>query len=301
MTNQKISLLVLAAGMGSRYGGLKQLDELGPDGETILEYSLYDAIKAGFTKVVFVVRDFFKDEFAAKVGAKFEGKIEVEYVCQDVNPPIPPITDLVKREKPWGTSHAVLVAKDLIFEPFAVINADDYYGQDCFGTMAKFLRDSISPSEYAMVGYVLANTLSAKGQVNRGICTADENGYLIGIEETLKIKMDDAGIINYEGGSGGLTTDTLVSMNFWGFHQRIFGHLEEGFHAFVEANKSDPKAEYYIPLIVDDLIKSKKATVKLLTSEDRWYGVTYQEDAQQVRDALLEFAEKGDYPRPLWK
>ena len=300
MGEQKISLLVLAAGMGSRYGGLKQLDALGPDGETILEYSIYDAIKAGFTKVVFVVRDFFKEDFAEKVGSKFKEHIEVDYVCQEVNPSIDGMEDLPVREKPWGTSHAVLVAKELIHEPFAVINADDYYGQDCFGMIADFLKNGISPSAYAMVGYQLKNTLSEKGHVNRGVCSASEDGFLVSIEETLRIKKDESGEITYDGGNGGLTNDTVVSMNFWGFHQYIFHHLEEGFRNFVQANKDNLKAEYFIPLIVDDLIRSHQATVKILTSTDRWFGVTYKEDAEQVRIAMQNFADEGKYPQPLW-
>ncbi len=285
--------------MGSRYGGLKQLDELGPDGETILEYSIYDALKSGFNKVVFVVRDFFKDDFAEKIGRKFEDHVQVEYVCQDVNPSIEGLDDLPVREKPWGTSHAVLVAKDVIHEPFAVINADDYYGQDCFEIMAKFLRSGITPSEYAMVGYVLENTLSKTGHVNRGVCATDDDGYLVGIEEILKIHRDETGAIRSESNAA-LTNDSIVSMNFWGFHQEIFHHLESGFRDFVAANRNNPKAEYYIPVIIDDLIRAHQASVKLLTSTDRWYGVTYQEDAHQVREALRRFAKEGKYPKPLW-
>lgn len=301
MSDQKISLLVLAAGMGSRYGGLKQLDELGPNGETILEYSIYDAIQAGFSKVVFVIRDFFQEEFEQKVGSKFKDQIEVGYVCQPVNPEINGFADLPIREKPWGTSHAVLVADDLIDEPFAVINADDYYGQQCFEIMSEFLRNEATPHVYSMVGYQLKNTLSDMGTVNRGVCATDEKGNLSGIVETLKIRKDDRGVVVHgPNAEQGLSEDDVVSMNFWGFHPDIFRHLHAGFRAFVAANKDNSKAEYYIPLIIDDLIKSGEVEVKLLTSTDHWYGVTYKEDAEHVKAAFARFGEEGKYPHPMW-
>ena len=302
MSKEKISLLVLAAGMGSRYGGLKQLDALGPDGETILEYSIYDAMQAGFNKVVFVVRDFFKEEFASKIGDQFKDHIEVAYVCQEVNPTVTGVSDLVIREKPWGTSHAVLVAKTVIHEPFAVINADDYYGIECYQIIADFLREHASPTLYGMVGYRLANTLSRSGHVNRGICSTDDRHRLTGVVETLKIRRRaDGVIIHGDSSSEGLHNDDVVSMNFWGFHPDIFNHLESGFKAFVTANRSNPKAEYYIPLIIDDLINKQLIEVKLLTSDDRWYGVTYREDAEEVKRAFLKFKDEGKYPGPLWQ
>jgi len=297
----KISLLVLAAGMGSRYGGLKQLDALGPNGETILEYSIYDAVKAGFSKVVFVIRDYFEKDFREKIGDKFKDSIEVVYVHQDVNPVIEGIDGLPKREKPWGTSQAVLVAKDVIDEPFAVINADDYYGQNCFHTLAEFLRTEVSPNHYAMVGYSLLNTLSEKGHVNRGVCTADAEGNLLTVEEILKIRFSGDDVVYGENGEHKLAKDSIVSMNFWGFHQSAFAEIQRGFHAFVKENKNNPKAEYYIPLIVDELIKSGKVKVKLLHSLDQWYGVTYKEDAAQVKSAFAKFKNDGTYPSPLWK
>lgn len=297
---QNISLVVLAAGMGSRYGGLKQLDALGPQGETILEYSIYDAIEAGFDKVVFVIRDFFEDEFREKVGNKFSDRIQVEYVQQAVNPTLDGIPDLPKREKPWGTSQAVLVCKDVIKEPFAVINADDYYGQSCFQLLGDFLRTKVSPERYAMVGYVLENTLSEQGHVNRGVCQTDSSGHLIGVEEILKIHKHDGKICYGAQHEGSLPADAIVSMNFWGFHQDIFRHLEAGFREFVLDNIVDPKAEYFIPLIIDDLIRGGEITVEVLTSHDRWYGVTYQEDATLVRNAFASFSQEGKYPQRLW-
>ena len=298
---RNISLVVLAAGMGSRYGGLKQLDALGPNGETILEYSIYDAINAGFDKVVFVIRDFFEDEFREKVGSRFSDRIDIRYVHQDVNPEIVDINNLPRREKPWGTSHAVLVCKDLINEPFAVINADDYYGQSCFNILGDFLRNRVSPKRYAMVGYVLQNTLSDQGNVNRGICETDREGNLIGVEEVLKIHRHNDKIVHGENHSGSLPADAIVSMNFWGFHQDIFHHLESGFREFVRSNIDNPKAEYFIPLIIDDLIRNGEISVEVLTSHDRWYGVTYQEDAELVKQAFRSFAEQDKYPQPLWQ
>ena len=299
--NKEISLLVLAAGMGSRYGGLKQLDALGPHGETILEYSIYDAVKAGFTKVVFIIRDHFEQDFRDKIGDRFTDMIDVHYVHQHVNPTIKGISDLPVREKPWGTSQAVLVAKDVINEPFAVINADDYYGQQCFHMLGDFLRNDVNPQTYAMVGYTLVNTLSEKGHVNRGVCSVDEEGNLAAIEEILKIHYEGDQIVYGEKGEQTLSANAMVSMNFWGFHDTIFAELEDGFRNFVLANRQNPKAEYYIPIIIDDLIKAGKIKVKLLHSEDQWYGVTYKEDAEQVKSAFAKFAKEGKYPSPLWK
>lgn len=299
MNNDNIALLVLAAGMGSRYGGLKQLDGLGPSGETILEYSIYDAIQAGFTKVVFVVRDFFLQDFKDRIGSKFEGKIELDYVCQPVNPAIEGVSDLIEREKPWGTSHAVLVAKDAIQEPFAVINADDYYGQDSFTIMARFLKEKVSDSLYCMVGYILDNTLSDQGFVNRGVCEVDEQNHLTGIVERLKIRRDGEHVTHGDPVAGELSSRSVVSMNFWGFPAEIFEPLEKGFHDFVRMNKDNPKAEYFIPLIIDDLIGKGKIALEVLTCDDRWFGVTYKEDAPSVIKAFADFAEEGKYPQPL--
>ncbi|MBX2816448.1 MAG: NTP transferase domain-containing protein, partial [Saprospiraceae bacterium] len=298
-TDKKISLLVLAAGMGSRYGGLKQLDELGPAGETILEYSIYDAIQAGFSKVVFVVRDFFLDEFRSRMEGRFGGKIELDYVCQEVNPTFEDIEGVVEREKPWGTSHAVLTAKEAIAEPFAVVNADDYYGQDSFAIMADFLREQVTNDHYAMVGYILDNTLSDTGHVNRGVCEVDDEGNLVTVEEVLKIRRDEGKVVYGEPIIGTLSSKAVVSMNFWGFPASIFVHLEKGFHEFVSQHRSEPRAEYFIPLIIDDLIKNEHIELQVLTCNDRWYGVTYSEDAERVKKAFRSFVQEGKYPHPL--
>jgi choline kinase len=295
---EELSLLILAAGMGSRYGGLKQLDGLGPHGETILEYSMYDAIEAGFDKAVFIVRDFFKDEFIQRMEEKFADRIDLRFVCQEVNPKIEGLT-LPKREKPWGTSHAVLVAKDEIEGPFAVINADDYYGKAAFQIIADFLRDGVSTEQYAMIGFILDKTLSERGHVNRGVCEMDEGGYLTGIEEVLKIRTEGGKIIS-DSRTEALRGDEVVSMNFWGFHPNLFNYLEESFPAFVKANLDNPKAEYFIPVIIDELIKSKLIRLKVFTSPHRWYGVTYKEDAMMVKKAFKSFQEEGVYPSPLF-
>lgn len=301
MKNKAISLVVLAAGMGSRYGGLKQMDALGPNGETILDYSVYDAVQAGFDKVVFVVRDFFADEFHQKIGSKFDSQIEVKYVCQPVNPTLDYVPIALDREKPWGTNHAVLVAKEEVSEPFAVINADDYYGRDGFLKMADFLRSQVSETEYAMIGYPIRNTLSESGTVNRGVCVV-EDGYLKDVVETLKIREAEEGLISCptEGQRIPVDSEAVVSMNFWGFHENYMDILSAGFRAFVMENYTNPKAEYYIPNLVDELIKAEQAQVRVMMSEENWYGVTYKEDAEEVRKAFVSFADDGKYPPDLW-
>lgn len=299
----KPTLLILAAGMGSRYGSLKQLDELGPSGEGIIEFSVYDAIRAGFGKVVFVIRDSFEEAFRAKFDSKFEGKIQIEYAFQAVNTPIEGVTDLPHREKPWGTAHAVLVAADKINEPFAVINADDYYGVSAFKTIADFLMNDATPEHYAMVGYVLKNTLSDHGTVNRGICVADENNHLIDVVERHKIaRADDQKVyfIDDDGSSVEVSEDAIVSMNFWGFHQNIFDVIRQQFIEFAEANKANPKAEFYIPLVANTQIKNGEAKLSVLTSNDNWHGVTYKADKPIVQEAFDKLFNDGVYPSSLW-
>jgi NDP-sugar pyrophosphorylase family protein len=294
-----ITLVILAAGMGSRYGGLKQLDQIGPGGETIIEYSVYDAIEAGFNKVVFIIRDFFAKAFQENLGDKFSDFIQTEYVNQPVNVELKNNDAGVERTKPWGTSHAVLVARDLVDEPFAVINADDYYGRSAFSEMAEFLRERVSPDFYAMIGYVLKNTLSDQGHVNRGVCITDQQGYLTAIEEVLKIRQNSGKIVHGDEGIV-LSPNARVSMNFWGFHPKVFQYLEEGFKRFYMENRYNPSAEYYIPLIVDELIRNEQIKLKVIPSEDKWYGITYKDDAVTVRKAFLEFRKRGLYPDPLW-
>ncbi len=299
----KPTLLILAAGMGSRYGGLKQVDELGPSGEAIIEFSVYDAIRAGFGKVVFVIRDTIEEAFKAKFAGKFEDKIQVEYVFQDVNTAIEGVTDLPERVKPWGTAHAVLVAENVINEPFAVINADDYYGVEAFQIIAKFLTEEATADNWAMVGYVLKNTLSDHGTVNRGICSTDDNNHLTHVVERHKIgRADDNKVyfVDDDGTSQEVSEDAIVSMNFWGFHHDIFPVIKSQFIEFAAANKENPKAEFYIPLVVNRQIEAEEAKLEVLTSNDNWYGVTYQEDKPIVQAAFDKLAKTGVYPPSLW-
>ena len=297
----KPTLLILAAGMGSRYGGLKQIDPLGPNGETIIEYSIYDAINAGFGKVVFVIRESFADAFKAQFADKFDDQIEIAYAYQDVNTPVEGIDDLPHREKPWGTMHAVLVAHDVINEPFAVINADDFYGADGFHQIAAFLKNECSPTNYCMVGYVLRNTLSLNGHVSRGVCMADADNCLAKVDERTKIHWEGNKVVYQDGDAKHeVNPDSVVSMNFWGFHPNIFEVSRHMFIDFVHENRDNPKAEFFIPLVADNLIAAKQAKFPILTSNDLWYGVTYIEDRQTVVDAFKKLVNEGHYPSPLW-
>jgi hypothetical protein len=298
----KPTLLILAAGMGSRYGGLKQIDPLGPNGETIIEYSIYDAIKAGFGKVVFVIRESFADAFKAQFSGKFDGQIEIAYAYQDVNTPVEGITDLPEREKPWGTMHAVLVAHEVINEPFAVINADDFYGADGFHQVADFLKNRCTPDTYTMVGYVLRNTLSLNGHVSRGVCVGDADNCLAKIDERTKIHWENGKVVYQDGETKHeVDPNSVVSMNFWGFHPNIFEKARHMFIDFVRENRDNPKAEFFIPLVADNLIASGDAKFPILTSNDLWYGVTYQEDRPEVVAAFQKLTAEGRYPSPLWK
>lgn len=298
----KPTLVILAAGMGSRYGGLKQLDEIGPNGEAIIDYSLFDAIRAGFGKVVFVIRHDFEKAFMDRFDNKLKGKIDVEYVFQE-------LTDLPKgftvpegREKPWGTGHAIRAARNVVKEPFAAINADDFYGIEAYQTIAKFLTDEASESLYCMVGYKLSNTLSENGSVSRGICQTDSKGNLSDIVECTKIEAEPNGIFYTENGEKHpLTGDETTSMNFWGFHQSLFNNLEEDFSRFLSEQGKELKSEFYIPFHVDRLIKSKKVNAKVLSSDASWFGVTYKEDKPSVIEQISKLIEAGKYPSNLWK
>lgn len=296
--SDKITLVVLAAGMGSRFGGLKQMEPLGPNGETLLDYSVYDAYNAGFRKVVFVIRDFFADDFKAQIGSKIEQFMEVEYVFQHVNIEVEG-ADIVEREKPWGTNHAVLVCKDVVNEPFAVINSDDYYGKDGFSKAANFLKNDVAPDKYCLIGYILKNTLSDSGTVNRGVCKTDDNSNLVSIEEVLKIARDESGTVIRQDKGTELDENSVVSMNFWGFDPSYFDRLEEDFTKFVINNQNNPKAEYYIPVLIDEMIANKEIELNVISSHDSWYGVTYKEDADKVKAAFKELHEKGAYPAVL--
>ncbi len=299
----KPTLLILAAGMGSRYGGLKQVDGVGPFDETIIEYSIFDAIRAGFGKVVFVIRKDIEAPFREKIGSIFEGKIVTEYVFQELDSPIEGIDSFPPREKPWGTAHAMLVARHAVKEPFAVINADDYYGVSGFYTMADFLTGECAPGLASMIGYVISNTLSDHGTVNRGVCAMDPDGFLTEVHERLKIQRMENGQIFYQDADGSrhpLKDDDLVSMNFWGFHPTVFETIRRQFVDFVRENGSDPKSEFFIPIFVDKQIRQGEAKVKVLTSHDKWYGVTYREDKPIVQAAFKELIATGKYPAPLW-
>ncbi|MEM6769427.1 MAG: sugar phosphate nucleotidyltransferase [Bacteroidota bacterium] len=300
----KPTLVILAAGMGSRYGGLKQIDGVGPSEEGIIEYSIYDAIRAGFGKVVFIIRKDIEAPFREKFDGKFGDQIEVAYAFQGMDSFVPSDVDHTKREKPWGTTHAMLVAKDVVNEPFAVINADDYYGIKGFQKMADFLNGPISPANFSMVGYVLHRTLSDHGTVNRGVTLVGDDQKLVDVVERLKIGRGEDGQVTYLGDDDvryPLADDAVVSMNFWGFHPGIFAVIEAGFVAFARANTANPKAEYLIPEVVDNMIKDGSAQVEVLVSDDRWYGVTYQEDKPKVQQAFTALVGEGVYPTPLFK
>ncbi len=297
----KPTLLVLAAGMGSRYGGLKQLDKLGPSGETIMDYSIYDALRAGFGKVVFVIRKSFEKDFREIYVDKLKGKIDVELVFQELDNLPAGIIYNEERVKPWGTGHAILVAKDVVKEPFAVINADDFYGAEAYESMFSFLTTEVTSNKYAMCGYELNKTLSDFGKVSRGVCKMDKDGYLLGVTERTSIAMENGQIsylLNDE--KFPLNGTDTVSMNFWGFSPSLFAHLEEKFTAFAIANAQNPKAEFYIPFVVDDLMKERKVKTKVLHSDAEWFGVTYQEDRPTTVEKLNQLVTKGKYPIKIW-
>ena len=297
----KPTLLILAAGMGSRYGGLKQIDGIGPNDEPIIEYSIYDAIKCGFGKIVFVIRKEFDQAFRDRFD-KFKNKITIKYVYQEVNPKVEGIVT-VERSKPWGTSHAVLVAKDIIQEPFAVINADDYYGADSYRLISDFLTNECSPSLMAMVGYTLYNTLSEYGTVNRGICEVDENNNLLKVIERTKISEQNGGVyynVGTEEVEGEVDRNSSVSMNYWGFHPSIFEEIEKGLHNFMRKNTDNPTAEYYIPNIITDMIVNGQMDVRVIPTNDNWFGVTYKEDKPMAVESINKCIEKGIYPKNLW-
>ena len=297
----KKTLLILAAGMGSRYGGLKQLDGLGPNGETIIDYSVYDAIQAGFDKLVFVIRPHFEEEFKSKVSSKYESLAEVVHVYQEVNSPIEGIDTFPEREKPWGTGHAVLVCESVIHEPFAVINADDYYGKEAFVQMADFLNNRISENKNSLIGYKLGNTLSENGHVSRGVCQVNDELQLVEVNERTKIAREDGTIYYHEGDQKyPLSEESYVSMNFWGFHPDLFPMFRKGFLDFVNYSRPTEKQEYFIPLVVDYLIKSGRSEFEVIPSNSTWIGVTYQEDRQPTVDKFAEMGGRGNYPEKLF-
>lgn len=299
----KPTLFVLAAGMGSRYGGLKQLDGLGPNGETIMDYSIYDAIRAGFGKVVFVIRKSFEKDFMDIVAKKYKNQIDIEIVFQDITDVPEGFSYNPERSKPWGTNHAVLMGKDVIKEPFAVINADDFYGKESFQILADFLNNvEGKQGDYCMIGYRVGNTLSESGTVSRGVCAVDEKGNLTNVVERTSIEEKGGAIIYVDENSleVKLEPNTPVSMNMWGFTPDYFEYSLEGFKTFLKENGDKLKSEFYIPTVVNDLIVARKATCKVLDTPSKWFGVTYAEDRQQVVLKINELIKKGVYPEKLF-
>jgi len=300
MTKKPI-LLILAAGIGSRYGGIKQIDPMGPGGETILDYSIYDAIRAGFKKVVFIIRKEIEQDFKAIFHDKLSGKIEVDYVFQEINSLIPESMNIQGRVKPWGTGHAVLCAEHLMDSPFAVINADDFYGSSAFQLMGKFLTENQDEKKHSLVGYYVENTLSENGTVSRGVCTESKEGFLTSVVERTKIFPKDGKIYFEEGESTiELAPRTPVSMNFWGFNPSIFPIIQSLFHHFLKEHAQSAKGEFYIPTFVNYLLGTREAEFKMFHSADAWFGVTYQEDKATVKESIQKLILSGKYPEKLW-
>jgi len=297
----KPTLLILAAGMASRYGSMKQIDGFGPNGETIIDYSIYDAIKAGFGKVVFIIKEEFVDNFKSIFEPKLNGRIETDYVFQNFDLKQFGIEEEIYREKPWGTAHAILSARKVVKEPFCVINADDYYGYDAFKKMVDFLSDEASDSNFSIIGYEVGKTLSEFGAVSRGVCKVDSAGNLEEIIERTKVYPKDGKIFYEEDGEEfPLSFDTPVSMNFWGFTPAVFNITEKLFVEFADANKDKPKAEFFIPLIGENLVKTGEATFKVVPTSNKWFGVTYKEDKPYVQDSINQLVKNGTYPEKLW-
>lgn len=297
----KPTLVILAAGMASRYGSMKQIDGFGPNGETIIDYSIYDAIKAGFGKVVFIIKEEFEENFKAIFEPKLKGRIETDYVFQNFDLKQYGIDLEIERSKPWGTAHAVLAARNAVNEPFCVINADDFYGLDAFQKMVDFLTEEVTGSNYSMVGYEIGKTLSDFGSVSRGVCKVDSAGNLEEIIERTKVYNED-GVIIYEEENQKypLPVDTRVSMNFWGFTPEVFKISEELFRDFANENKDNPKSEFFIPLVAETLVATNKADFKVIPTDSKWFGVTYKEDKPIVQASIDKLINDGVYPDKLW-
>lgn len=297
----KPTLVILAAGMGSRFGGLKQLEAIGPNDEVIIDYSVYDAIRSGFGKAVFVIKKEMEQPFRERLLNRFEGHIETEMVFQE-------LTDLPDgfsvpegREKPWGTTHATLMAEPVTSTPFSVINADDFYGYEAFRDMGRFLKEKATDDHYSMIGYRLEKTLSKHGSVSRGVCDIDDNGYLNAVIERTKIARENGEIVAYDNGSKlVLQPEALVSMNIWGFTPSVFGHLRSEFIKFLEERGDEMKSECYLPVVVDTLIKRNEVKVSVLDSQAEWFGMTYKEDLEATRNTVFEKIKAGVYPEKLW-
>ncbi len=298
----KPTLLILAAGMGSRYGGIKQLDGFGPSGETIIDYSLFDAIRAGFGKVVFIIREELRNDFETVFGPKLAGKITYDYAIQGFQSYVPEELGSIERAKPWGTGHAMLCAWKETETPFAVINADDFYGAESFKTMAEFLSTNEDPQVHAMIGYHVKNTLSENGTVSRGVCRKDESGFLTSVIERTKILRNDSGQIVFldEGEPVLLEENTPVSMNFWGFMPSVFSKTKEYFEAYAQKNYNAPKAEFYIPTVMSQMMEEGAGKCRVFDTSSDWFGVTYPEDKPEVQAAIQKLVTEGKYPERLW-
>lgn len=302
----KPTLLILAAGMASRYGSLKQIDGFGPHGETIIDYSIYDAIRAGFGKVVFIIREEFLEKMRAVFDEKLKGEIEVDYAFQSYDLTKFGIDKVIERAKPWGTAHAVMSAKDHIDGPFCVINADDFYGKDAFEKMAAFLRDEVTDEKMALMGFKVGNTMSDYGYVSRGVCDVNKDGDMVSVTERTNIYYvtDEAGnkkiVYEEDGTQHDLAPDIRVSMNFWGFTPRVFEVAEGMFAKFVEENGDHPKSEFFIPSVPDYMVKNGMATFRVIPTSSKWFGVTYKEDKPIVQESILKLVNDGDYPEKLF-
>jgi len=297
---KKLALLVLAAGMGSRYGGIKQIDGFGPSGETIMDYSLFDAIQAGFTKIVFIVREEILETVKEKFLPRLKGKVEVEFVVQSLDKLVQPQFENPERVKPWGTGHAMLCARDVISEPFVAINADDFYGRKSFIAIAEFFAKDTA-GHHAMVGYTLKNVLSDHGSVSRGCGEQDKDGFLTSVVERVTIVKENGKIVSKEKeGDRILSPETPTSMNFWGFQPGIFDYSMSLFESFLTNNKGNLKSEFYIPIIVNELVKTGTGRVKILSGSNNWFGVTYKEDKEEVSRRIKDLVDSGEYPKALW-
>jgi UTP-glucose-1-phosphate uridylyltransferase len=297
----KPTLLILAAGMASRYGSMKQIESFGPAGETIMDYSIYDAIEAGFGKVVFIIRKEFADSFKSIFEPRLKGKIEVDYVYQDLNSYIGSHTVPAERSKPWGTAHAVLCSKEVVKEPFAVINADDFYGRDAFQKAYSFLTNDCNDTVWSIIGYELLRTLSDHGTVNRGVCQVDNQGNLASIVERLNISKNGDAIVCEDGQEPHeISMDSKVSMNFWCFNPAVFDYSQKLFIEFLDKNVNTPKSEFFIPIVADEFIQSGTGVIKVIPTSADWFGVTYKEDAPAVKASIDELVASGQYPSGLW-
>jgi UTP-glucose-1-phosphate uridylyltransferase len=298
----KPTLVVLAAGMASRYGSMKQIQSFGPHGETIMDYSIYDAIRAGFGKVVFIIRKEFEENFRNIFEPKLKGKIQTEYVDQSLSDYTGGIQIPAERTKPWGTAHAVLCARNVVNEPFAVINADDFYGRDAFEKAARFLTNEVATDKYAIIGYDLSKTLSENGTVSRGVCQVDKDLNLVSIAERTKIYPEgDKIVYEDEEGKHEVPSDSKVSMNFWCFHESVFPFIEELFKKFLQESSTNPKAEFFIPILGDAFIKERGGKIKVIPTSAQWFGVTYKEDAPGVQESISKLVNSGEYPQALWQ